>query len=542
MANKKINELNELIKLNNNDLFVVYDISESGSEETKKITKANAFNGLSLDGHVHDAYLPLTGGHILGDLTIEGNLTITGAQLVASVQEIQVEDNLILLNKNETGAGVTAGIAGLEIERGTATNYKFIFEELTDTFKIGLDDDLQPVATREDNPIDNGIPFWNNTLKRFDTENTFTKQNILSVSTAPNEGDSLVYNGTIWMPVPTIGTNFIINGEMAVWQRGTNFNPATKNTYTADRWKYEATTSASVQIFKSSDIPSNQPFRESLGIKVLVPESPIANSNFCLLSTTVEGYDYRNIFNRTVTLSFWVKCSTTGTFCVTFRTGDPTLNKSYVVEISVDQANSWLFKTITLSLTGNSTPNFHEGRGINIAFCLGAGANFITTKNSWQNGNYMASSLQSNFIGITNFELRITGIKLELGNVFTTNNGIVFAELLTRCQRYYEKSYNLGVAPGSPTYDGRPPYAHARHRYSIPGATFKVPKRISPVVTLYSPQDGAAGYIVDTGEDINIAAHIENGGENGFPQVRVPSGVLEIDTIYVYHWSADADF
>jgi hypothetical protein len=113
-----------------------------------------------------------------GGLTINGNLTVTGTQFIADIEEVQIEDNLMLLNKNETGAGVTAGTAGLEIERGTATNYQFLFHEATDTFRVGLAGDLQAVATRQDTPTLSGVAYWNDTNKRFDTESGFTVQDI----------------------------------------------------------------------------------------------------------------------------------------------------------------------------------------------------------------------------------------------------------------------------------------------------------------------------------------------------------------------------
>ena len=134
MANKTIQDLTEISALASDDLFIAYDVSDPGTEKSKKITKTNAFTGLSTTGHTHEAYLPLAGGNLSGDLTVGGNLTVTGTQFIADVQTVQVTDNLILLNKNETGPGVTAGTAGLEIERGTATNYKFLFDEPTDTF------------------------------------------------------------------------------------------------------------------------------------------------------------------------------------------------------------------------------------------------------------------------------------------------------------------------------------------------------------------------------------------------------------------------
>jgi hypothetical protein len=73
------------------------------------------------------------------------------------------------LNSGEVGPGVTAGQAGIEIDRGSAENYWFVFDETTDTFRVGEYTTTQAVATREDSPIDTRIPYWNDLAKRFDT-------------------------------------------------------------------------------------------------------------------------------------------------------------------------------------------------------------------------------------------------------------------------------------------------------------------------------------------------------------------------------------
>lgn len=112
-----------------------------------------------------------TGGSITGDVSITGNLTITGLgkEFIADVQTVQIADNLAVINYGETGAGVTAGFSGWEIDRGTATHYRFGYSESPGYFQVGKVGDLQTVATREDVPLSNGFARWNATLKRFDT-------------------------------------------------------------------------------------------------------------------------------------------------------------------------------------------------------------------------------------------------------------------------------------------------------------------------------------------------------------------------------------
>lgn len=109
------------------------------------------------------------GGSISGNVSIAGNLTVLGTEFIADVQTVQIADNLAVINYGETGNGVTAGFSGWEIDRGTATNYRFGFTESVGYFQVGKTGSLQTVATREDVPLANGFARWNGTAKRFDT-------------------------------------------------------------------------------------------------------------------------------------------------------------------------------------------------------------------------------------------------------------------------------------------------------------------------------------------------------------------------------------
>jgi len=127
--------------------------------------------------------LTLTQGDIdvqSGNVTILGNLYVSGTTVTINSEDLNIKDNIILINSGETGSGVTLNEAGIVIERGDYQNYYFMFVEdspVTDeggTFRIGLSGDTQAVATREDSPIDDGIAVWNSTEKRFDTDTNFT--------------------------------------------------------------------------------------------------------------------------------------------------------------------------------------------------------------------------------------------------------------------------------------------------------------------------------------------------------------------------------
>ena len=102
------------------------------------------------------------------DVIVSGNLVVNGTETIVNSETVTTKDNQIMLNSGEVGAGVTAGKAGIVIDRGTATNYEFVFVEADDSFKIGENGSLQTVATREDSPLDTGVAVWNSIENRFD--------------------------------------------------------------------------------------------------------------------------------------------------------------------------------------------------------------------------------------------------------------------------------------------------------------------------------------------------------------------------------------
>lgn len=112
------------------------------------------------------------GGTVTGDTTFQGNVFVNGATIQVDSQ-VTTTDNTVVLNSGEAGAGVTLGTSGLEIERGTLTNYAIQFDEADDAFKIGKIGALQKVATREDAPIDGGIAVWDSATFKFITTNLF---------------------------------------------------------------------------------------------------------------------------------------------------------------------------------------------------------------------------------------------------------------------------------------------------------------------------------------------------------------------------------
>lgn len=105
-----------------------------------------------------------------GNLTIGGDLTVSGTTTTIHSQELTVTDKIITVNDGEIGAGITGSpYAGIEVDRGSETNYLFVFDEVQDNFRVGISGSLQAVATREDTPTDGYVAIWNAAEYRFDT-------------------------------------------------------------------------------------------------------------------------------------------------------------------------------------------------------------------------------------------------------------------------------------------------------------------------------------------------------------------------------------
>ena len=115
------------------------------------------------------AYSDLT----LNNITIKGNFTQEGKSFITEAETVEVKDNTLLLNRGEVGSGVTKGVAGIEIDRGTEPKYQILFDESDDRFKVGREGDLWCVTLRDDdaNMIDGMFTSWDASTKRLKTTN-----------------------------------------------------------------------------------------------------------------------------------------------------------------------------------------------------------------------------------------------------------------------------------------------------------------------------------------------------------------------------------
>lgn len=137
--------------------------------------------------------------NITGDTTIEGNLYVLGNTTVLDTNVTEFEDNIVLLNRNETSNGVTLNLAGWEVYRGPdELPYRSVFQESDDSFRIGFGENLKRVAPLAESPIENGIATWDNLhkdLKITDSILLDTKFNSTTESTNITTGSIVSFGG-----------------------------------------------------------------------------------------------------------------------------------------------------------------------------------------------------------------------------------------------------------------------------------------------------------------------------------------------------------
>jgi len=125
----------------------------------------------------------MTGNYLLiGDIEITGNMTISGTQTTVNSETVLIKDNIIQINSTQTGTPLSTLQSGIEVNRGDLPNYQFLFDEQSNTFKIGEINNLQPVATREETPLNNRIPYWDVNTTSFKTDRLITIDNSNNVS------------------------------------------------------------------------------------------------------------------------------------------------------------------------------------------------------------------------------------------------------------------------------------------------------------------------------------------------------------------------
>jgi hypothetical protein len=235
--------------------------------------------------------------------------------------------------------------------------------------------------------------------------------------------------------------NRIINGAMVIDQRnnGASVTPASNN-YTVDRWQYNGTQASKFTVQRNAGaVTPPSGFTNYLGFTVASAVS-VAASDFFVTRHHIEGFNVADLGwgtagAQTVTLSFQVRSSLTGTFGGSLVNSDQ--NRSYPFTFTISAANTFEAKTVTILGDTSGTWLTNNGRGITLAFNLGSGSTYSGTANTWAGALYFAPTGATSVVGTSGATFYITGVQLEKGSTATSFDYRPYGTELALCQRYY---------------------------------------------------------------------------------------------------------
>ena len=270
-----------------------------------------------------------------------------------------------------------------------------------------------------------------------------------------NGTDGVTFNdgSEQWAAASPIGTkNLIINGDMRIAQRGTSAtNKTAQGYYTVDRFQIiNNTSTGAIDMTQSTTVPSGQGFANSIQIDTATAKATLTGTNEFGIQQRIEGQNLQHLKYGTssaekLTMSFWVKSNKTGTYVIWFyRTGTTRhIQKQY----TINSADTWEKKTLTIDGDTTGAIANDNSNEFEFLFCLGTGPDRSsgTAPTTWQTivnaDRYVGQTV--NILDSTSNYFNLTGVQLEVGDTATPFEVMPYDMQLARCQRYYNRIYDI---------------------------------------------------------------------------------------------------
>lgn len=282
-----------------------------------------------------------------------------------------------------------------------------------------------------------------------DASGNVTVGNNLTVAGTSTLTGNVTAAGTVAMG-SSFKRNRIINGNMLVDQRnaGASVTQTTSILYTVDRWASYGSVASKFTIQQNAgSVTPPAGYTKYLGITSSSAYT-VGASEFFGIQQVIEGYNIADLGwgaagAQTVTLSFWVRSSLTGTFGGTLS-NDAT-NRVYPFTYTISSANTWTAISVTVSGDTSGTWQTTTSGGLVVNFNMGAGATVSGTAGAWSGSTLRAPTGAVSVVGTSGATFYITGVQLEVGTIATPYERQIYSDQLAQCQRYYWKMTTGGV-------------------------------------------------------------------------------------------------
>lgn len=236
--------------------------------------------------------------------------------------------------------------------------------------------------------------------------------------------------------------NLIINGAMTVDQRnsGSSLTVPSGGGHSLDRWAHYSAQASKFTIQQSTETPTE--YKNSLLVTSSSAYTVGASESFSVRQY-IEGQniahlEFGNSNAKTVTLSFWVRSSLTGSFGGVLWDGAAGTS-FYPFSYTISSANTWEQKTVTIAGRQSGTWATDNTVGAVVQFALGTGSNFVGTADAWSSSQILAPTGSTDVVATSGATWYITGVKLEVGSSSTSFIHEDIGTTLAKCQRYYNR-------------------------------------------------------------------------------------------------------
>ena len=242
--------------------------------------------------------------------------------------------------------------------------------------------------------------------------------------------------------------NRIINGDMRIDQRnaGATITPVDAQ-YLTDRFVAGLTAASKFTAQQSSTAPTG--FSNSLLITSSSAYS-VGTKDAFTIGQKIEGFNFADLMwgtanAATITLSFWVRSSLTGTFGGAITNNGDT--RSYPFSYTISAANTWEQKSVTIAGDTSGTWLTTNGIGARVWFGLGVGTTYSGTAGAWVGSAKVSVTGAVSVVGTSGATFYVTGVQLETGSIATPYERQMYSDQLNQCQRYYvgSKDYYFTV-------------------------------------------------------------------------------------------------
>jgi hypothetical protein len=250
-------------------------------------------------------------------------------------------------------------------------------------------------------------------------------------------------SGGVLAPISSVMRNRIINGAMVIDQRraGASVTIPAALTYTLDRWQAQSDQASKYSVQQDAGaVTRPSGFTDYLGATSLSAYSVLTGDRF-VIRQAIEGFNVADLgFGtanaKTITISFWVRSSLTGSFGGYI--GNSALDRTYPFSYTISAANTWEQKSVTIAGDTSGTWLTNNGVGLRLGFSLGVGATYTGTGGAWASSQILAPTGSTSVVGTNGATLYITGVQLEVGTQATSFEYRQYQQELALCQRYYQ--------------------------------------------------------------------------------------------------------